>query len=153
MWIPPEERDPVVLQEPTRCHISVFGAVAIGTGRLVHQLSETFNATTFQDFLEKLLSFRKRDRILCLILDNSRYHHAKMLKPWLEKHKEELILEFLPPYSPQLNPIERVWKETRKKATHNKYFSTLSDLASAIEIQFESWSQPNTALARLCVIS
>jgi len=118
-----------------RDSISVsLGAVAIGTGRLVHQLSGTFNATTFQDFLEKLLSFRKRDRILCLVLDDSRYHHAKMPEPWLEKHKEELILEFLPPYSPQLNPIERVWKETRKKATHNKYFSTLSDLASAIEI-------------------
>jgi len=38
-----------------------------------------------------------------------------MPEPWLEKHKEELILEFLPPYSPQLNPIERVWKETRKE--------------------------------------
>jgi len=97
---------------PYQC---LWGQLAIGTGRLVHQLSGTFNATTFQDFLEKLLSFRKRDRILCLVLDDSRYHHAKMPEPWLEKHKEELILEFLPPYSPQLNPIERVWKETRKE--------------------------------------
>jgi len=53
------------------------------------------------------------------ILDNSRYHHAILLKPWLEKHQEEIQLDFLPPYSPKLNPIERVWKLTRRLCTHN----------------------------------
>ena len=57
MWIPPEEKDPIVLQEPTRFHISVFGAVNVGTGQLVHQMSETFNAVTFFGFSQKSLIF------------------------------------------------------------------------------------------------
>ena len=88
MWIPPEEKDPIVLQEPTRFHISVFGAVNVGTGRLVHQMSETFNAMTFLDFLKNLLSFRIGSKIIHLILYNSRYHHAKLLEPWLDEHKK-----------------------------------------------------------------
>ena len=153
MWIPPEEKDPVVLQEPTRFHISVFGAVNIGTGLLVHQMSETFNAVTFLDFLKNLLSFRIGSKIIHLILDNSRYHHAKLLEPWLDEHKQEMILDFLPPYSPQLNPIEGVWKQTRQKATHNRYFPALSDLIQAVHMKFSRWSQPNDALTRLCSIS
>jgi len=153
MWIPPEEKDPIVLQEPTRFHISVFGAVNVGTGQLVHQMSETFNAVTFLDFLKNLLLFRIGSRIIHLILDNSRYHHAKLLEPWLNDHKDEIVLDFLPPYSPQLNPIERVWKQTRQKATHNRYFPALSDLVNAVQTQFTLWSQPNTVLAQLCTIN
>jgi len=41
MWIPPEEKDPIVFQEPTRFHTSVFGAVNVRTGKFVHQMSET----------------------------------------------------------------------------------------------------------------
>ncbi len=153
MWIPPEEKDPIVLQEPTRFHMSVFGAVNVGSGRLIHQMSETFNAVTFLDFLKILLSFRIDSKVIHLILDNSRYHHAKLLKPWLDEHKEEIVLDFLPPYSPQLNPIERVWKQTRQKSTHNQYFPTLSDLVQAVQVQFSRWSQPNATLVKLCTIS
>jgi transposase len=153
MWIPPEEKDPIVLQEPTRFHISVFGAVNVGAGRLVHQMSEMFNAVTFLDFLKNLLPFRTGSKIIHLILDNSRYHHAKLLEPWLDEHKEEIVLDFLPQYSPQLNPIERVWKQTRHKATHNRYFPALLDLVQAVQMQFSRWSQLNDTLTRLCSIS
>jgi transposase len=153
MWIPPEEKDPIVLQGPTRFHISVFGAVNVGTGQFVHQMSETFNAVTFLDFLKNLLSFRMPKKVIHLILDNSRYHHAKLLEPWLDKHQKEIVLDFLPPYSPQSNPIERVWKQTRQKATHNRYFPALSDLVQAVQIQFSRWSLPNDSLTQLCTIS
>ena len=153
MWIPPEEKDPIVLQEPTRFHMSVFGAVNVGSGWLIHQMSETFNAVTFLDFLKILLSFRIDSKVIHLILDNRRYHHAKLLKPWLDENKEEIVLDFLPPYSPQLNPIDRVWKQTRQKSTHNRYFPTLSDLVQAVQVQFSRWSQPNATLVKLCTIS
>jgi transposase len=153
MWIPPEEKDPIVLQGPTRFHISVFGAVNVGTGQFVHQMSETFNAVTFLDFLKNLLSFRMPKKVIHLILDNSRYHHAKLLEPWLDKHQKEIVLDFLPPYSPQSNPIERVWAQTRQKATHNRYFPALSDLVQAVQIQFSRWSLPNDSLTQLCTIS
>ncbi len=86
-------------------------------------------------------------------LDNSRYHHAKMLNPWLEEHKKEIRLLFLPPYSPDLNPIERVWKLTRKLCTHNRYFPRLEDLFEIICKKFDEWAKPNEQLSKLCVIN
>jgi transposase len=153
MWIPPEEKDPIIFQAPTRSHTSVFGAVNVRTGQFVYQMNETFNALTFLEFLNTILSFRTDSKIIHLILDNSRYHHAKLLAPWLDEHKEEIILDFLPPYSPQLNPIERVWKLTRQKATHNRYFPDLSDIVQAVQTQFSLWNQPNATLVKLCAIS
>ncbi|NUO10491.1 MAG: transposase [Candidatus Brocadia sp.] len=46
------------------------------------------------------------------VLDNAKYHHAHIIYQFLEIHCDNLWLEFLPPYSPKLNPIERVWKLT-----------------------------------------
>jgi len=106
--VPPEDKDPIQLLAPTRKSIALFGAVNLGTGQLLFQLEEKFNAMTFQSFLEKMLSHRLSDRRLVGILDNAKYHHAKLLKPFLRRHRKQLKLEFLPAYSPELNPIERV---------------------------------------------
>ena len=51
------------------------------------------------------------------VLGNARYHHARALCPCLHRHRQQLTLLFLPPYSPELNPIERVWKLARRLAT------------------------------------
>ena len=59
---------------------------------------------------------------------------------------------FLPPYSPDLNPIERVWKLTRRMATHNRYFENLNQVVDAVEAVFSSWKKPNTILKKLCAI-
>ena len=153
MWVPPEDSDPIVLHEPTRKHISVFGAVCIQKGNLVTQFSKVFNGNTFQEYLELLLTHKSESRCMHIILDNSRYHHALLLQPWLEKHNEEIQLDFLPPYSPELNPIERVWKLTRRLCTHNRYFPSLDDLMGVVSEQFEHWTLPNTILQKLCVIT
>jgi transposase len=63
-----------------------------------------------------------------------------------------LRLLFLPPYSPQLAPIERVWKLARRLATHNRYFATLDELIATVTTRFEAWHQPNEQLRRLCGI-
>lgn len=153
MWIPPENIDPVVLQEPTRKSIGVFGAVRISDGRLVTSQEKTFNNMTFLQFLEKLLESRSPDCKMVVILDNARWHHAKALTPWLIEHQEIFQLDFLPPYSPDLNNIERLWKLTRKLCTHNRYFAALDDMGETVFHQFDAWSQPNDTLRRLCAIN
>jgi len=153
MWIPPEDIDPVVLQEPTRKSIGVFGAVRISDGCLVTSQEKTFNSMTFLYFLKKLLPFRKPGCKMLVILDNARWHHAKALTPWLTEHQDILRLDYLPPYSPDLNNIERVWKLVRKLCTHNRYFAMLQDIADAVFHQFNLWCQPNNTLRRLCAIN
>jgi transposase len=152
MWVPPEEKDPVLLHAPTRKNISLFGAVNLRTGKFIYNMSSIFNAETFQEFLSKLFQHRNKNRKTVIILDNARYHHAILLNPWLEKNQKSISLEFLPPYSPNLNPIERVWKMTRRLCTHNKYFPNLNDLVDAVSKQLNLWSKPNEILYKLCCI-
>lgn len=112
-----------------------------------------FNAETFEMFLSKLLRHRKRSGKMVLILDNARYHHARKLKPLPKKYQKFLRLDYLPAYSPELNPIERIWKLLRKNCTHNQYFETLEDLVDAVDTEVAAWKTPNPVLRKLCGIS
>ena len=152
MWVPPEDSDPVLLHAPTRKSVALFGAVNLRHGQLVTQQQTTFDALTFRQFLGKLLPHRARDRRMVLILDNARYHHARLLQPSLDARRGGVRLDFLPPYSPDLNPIERVWKLARKLATHNQYFPKLENLTAAVSQQMQAWKKPNPVLRRLCCI-
>jgi transposase len=152
MWVPPEEKDPILLHAPTRKSVACFGAVSLRAGKLVTAFEPRFNAESFQGFLEHLLKHRSPGKRLILVLDNAKYHHARALQPWLRQHRKVLTLLFLPPYSPELNPIERVWKLTRRLATHNRHFPTLNDVVNAVRERFALWKKPNLQLTRLCAI-
>ncbi len=153
MWIPKEIKNPTVKQEPTRHKISVFGTVNNNDGRFVYSINPVFNAQTFLEHLKQVIQFRAKKKKILLILDNARYHHAILLKPWLEENKRKIELFFLPPYSPELNPVELVWKETRYSETHNRYFPSLQSLSGSITGVFEKWSMPNDSLRSLCKIN
>ena len=74
----------------------------------------TFDGRTLEHFLRKLLRHRQPGQRLVVVLDKTRYHHARVLAPFLKASRHVLRLLFLPPYSPDLNPIERVWKLARR---------------------------------------
>ena len=152
MWVPPEIKDPVLLHAPTRKSVACFGAVSLRTGTFVHSMCAPFNAATFETFLKTQLRHRSRNTRMVLVLDNARYHHAVLLKPLRRKYRAVLTLLFLPPYSPQLAPIERVWKLARRLATHNRFFATLDDVLTAVSTCFDRWRTPNSVLRRLCGI-
>ena len=152
MWVPPENKDPILLHAPTRKSIACFGAVNLRTGKFVRRMCTVFNAETFQRFLRQLLPHRTRRRRMIVVLDNARYHHAVLLAPFLRQNAPQLRLLFLPPYSPQLASIERVWKLTRRLATHNRYFPTLEEVRVAVNVCFDRWRRPNPILRRLCCI-
>lgn len=74
-----------------------------------------------------------------MVLDNARWHHAAALDPLLAEFRKFFRLDFLPPYSPELNPIERVWKLTRRLCTHNQHFELLDDLIATVNEQLDLW--------------
>ena len=152
MWIAPEDKDPVVRHEPTRKSIGYFGAVRLRDGLLITAREDvSFNAQTFWDFLRKLEAASQADgQKVIVISDNAKYHHALLHKVWREQHAASFALDFLPPYSPQLNPIERVWKLLRRLCLHNEHFTTLAEVVAAVEPQLEAWHHPNDALRKLC---
>jgi transposase len=154
MWVPPEIKDPVLLHHPTRDGIGYFDAVRIRDGKFVYgREEERFNADTFFTFLKKLRRVAcHAGRRVVLIVDNVRYHHASLHRKWRNKCQKRFVLLFMPPYSPELNPIERVWKLTRRKATHNRYFSTRDAVGNSVEIVLDDWRTANVTLKRLCAL-
>jgi len=152
MWVPPEEKDPIVRHAPTRKSMALFGAVSANTGEMVTMDAAIFNAETFLQFLKKIMNSKKRGKKITMILDNARYHHATMIQPWLTKNNAKIQLLFLPPYSPDLNNIERVWKMARRICTHNRYFATIDELLDVVKRQMKIWSKPNETLRKLCCI-
>ena len=113
----------------------------------------SFDATTTWDFLRLLerRSAKSRRRVIAII-DNAKYHHAKLHRTWRQEHEPQFCLDYLPPYSPDLNPIERVWKLTRKLCIHDEYFPNIGAVISAVETQFDKWTNGNETLRRLCSI-
>ena len=154
MWVPPEMKDPVCYHAPTRKSISFFGAVRLRDGKLVMSRPEgMFDAQTCWQFLRKLEGIARRTgRKAVVISDNARYHHASLHEGWRNEVADHFSLYFLPPYSPQLNPIERVWKLIRRCCLHNRYFHELIDVVRALEPRLHDWSRPNSTLRRLCAI-
>lgn len=146
----PEIKSPV-----DRFKVSVFGAMGTN-GQLITYQNKTFDAGTFRIFLEKLLRDAvvgltkegKRKKIL-LVLDNARYHHAKILAPWLEEMSDILELFFLPPYSPDLNAIEMFWKKTRRHVTHNRFFKSIDELCYDLSLYWKKFVEPNEELKKL----
>jgi len=154
MWIPWEDDDPMVWHYPGRKSVGYFGAVRLRDGLGLFQKEPgMFEGGTFWNFLQPLrqLSGQSGRRVI-VITDNARYHHAKLHREWREQQAPDFILDYLPPYSPELNPIERVWKRTRRNCVHNVYFSKLDHLVAKVDEQFLKWSEPNGELARLCAI-
>jgi transposase len=152
MWVPWEEDDPVLWHYPGRKSVGYYGVVRLRDGKgFFRQEPEMFDGATFWSFLRQLENAsQEAGRRVIVIIDNAKYHHAKLHAGWRQEQQGRFSLDFLPPYSPELNPIERVWKRTRRNRLHNVYFPKLTLVVEAVEGQFAKWSEPNAELARLC---
>ncbi|MCC8419265.1 MAG: transposase, partial [Rickettsia endosymbiont of Glossina mortisans submortisans] len=68
--------------------------------------------------------------------DNAGYHKSKKVKEYLQNTRIELI--FLPPYSPNLNPIERLWKFMRSIVTNNRFYANFEAFADSLCLFFDN---------------
>jgi len=114
----------------------VFGAVSLRGAEFTYQFAEVFNGWTFWSFLKRLVR-KYRGRRVFMIIDNAPAHNLPTEgKEWLAKNRCWLELHRLPPYSPEYNPMEPVWKVTRKKATHNRFYATTDERDAALRRTF-----------------
>lgn len=91
-----------------------------------------------------------------LVMDNAPWHKKayRLIKteaqPEYNDIRSKVELIKLPPYSPDLNPIEQCWRITRREVTHNHYFPQLPDLEMALDNFFQTFKNPNNKLKSLC---
>jgi transposase len=110
----------------------VFGAIEYFSGRLFSQgLEGRFNSEQYQAFLQRIMA--QTTEHLFVIHDGARYHTSASTKAFLAAHGDRITAEPLPSYSPDYNPIEYLWKQTKQRATHNKYFKEFIELTVSVE--------------------
>lgn len=96
-----------------------------------------FNAQTYIEYLERILR-HYFPRSIHLIQDNASYHKDGDVWSWFSDHRQYIEVHNLPPYSPQLNALERIWHHTRLHGTHNRYFPTQDALRGTLTSTFRS---------------
>lgn len=101
----PKGKTPVVKVQAKKMHINMISAIS-NRGELRFLLySEAINSECLIGFMEALIKTANRRKVY-FILDNLRVHQSKQVSQWLEAHKEEIALFYLPPYSPERNSDE-----------------------------------------------
>ena len=113
-----------------RKRTNINGALNLATKELFYVEDERINSQTMINLLKIILSKQEKGKIY-IVLDNARYYHSKIVKEFLELHSR-IILMFLPPYSPNLNIIERLWKILKKNVVHNKFYLKFCDFRNAV---------------------
>jgi transposase len=125
-------RQPEVPTSGKRKGYKVFGAIDYFSGRLFFQgIEGRFNSESYQAFLQMILLHTTQH--LFLIHDGARYHTSAATQAFLAAHRDRITAEPLPSYSPDYNPIEYLWKKTKQRATHNKYFKEFTALAVSVD--------------------
>lgn len=117
-----------------RQRLNINGAIDIETLEPVTGFYETVNADTTIDLFAKIEAKHTEAETIYIIVDNARYYRSSVLREALEGTKIKLI--FLPPYSPNLNLIERYWKFFKKKVVNNLYYETFAEFKQACLIFF-----------------
>lgn len=125
----------------------VFGAVTIeNRARFRFSFAEKFNGSSFLEFLKKLV--RGSRRKIFLIIDNGPCHNlTEEGKAWLKTNGHRIELFRLPPYSPELNGIEGIWKTTKKLTTHNRFYRTTEERDAALMNTFKTFNQEPSLIA------
>jgi transposase len=118
-----------------RNRINVLGAVDALTKKVTVMDNTTYVTTeTIISFLEKLRE-DSQDIPIVIVMDNARYQHCKAVEERALQLNIEIL--FLPPYSPNLNVIERLWKFTKKAVLYGRYYDTPDKFHQAIRKFFE----------------
>ncbi len=101
-------------------------------------------------FLGKVLEAYPSGTIT-MVLDNARIHHAKLLEPFLNENKR-LTFVFLPPYSPQLNIVEGLWKWLKSDVVNNVFYHTVAEIRHNVSSFMDAiMQQPLIIIDRLCI--
>ncbi len=137
----------VVMSFPTGKSVKALGAVKVDEKPKWHfRFAKKFNAKSFIALLDQLVRQYQGTKIH-FITDNAPYHKGAKVRKWLEGHEAHIKIHYLPPYSPEFNATEYVWKKVKSLATHNRFFPTVAELHRKVFRRFNRF-QGNPASLR-----
>ena len=110
------------------------------------QAAQAKNANSFLDYLEQLLTVEYPSQRLVLVLDNAPFHHSRQVQAYLSLFEQRVLVCWLPPYSPDLNLIERFWKHLKDHVLANKLFLNPTALSAHVQRLVAAQNQPGHPL-------
>ena len=127
-WIPKGERKevPTTARQP---RLNIMGGICLNGHRFFYQQADKIDAESIASFLVELRKRHPEKCIIHLIWDNAGYHRDDDIQAFAKGLAIKLY--YLPPYSPNLNPIERLWKLMHENVTYNKYYTSFAEFTDA----------------------
>jgi len=133
-------QQPVVKTSGKRKGYKVFGVIEYFSGQFLSMTTqERLNSASYEEFLSQVLA--KTTAHIILIQDGAKYHTSGAMQQFFEKHQQRLTVYQLPSYSPDYNPIEKLWKKIKQQETHLHYFPTFESLVKKVDealVKFEN---------------
>jgi transposase len=123
---------PTVSANSGRKRVNIHGALCLENFDAPFVEVEKVNANSTIALFERIEARNKDKRVIHVILDNAKYHHAEKVRKWLSRPDCKIKIIWLPAYAPHLNSIERLWGVMHKHVTHNRFHKAYKDFAEAI---------------------
>lgn len=132
---------------PGRRRLNINGALNIKSLDIEVVYSESVNAQSTIELFNKLESLHPDAKRIAVVADNAKYYHSKLVREYLKTSRIEIV--FLPPYSPNLNLIERCWKFFKNKVVNNRYYETYDLFFQSCSNFFQHWKRFDAELRTL----
>lgn len=129
-WIKTGENFEVKTNSGWRKRVNICGAIEINSLDVIARSFETINKESVCDILRAIRRKNPDEDKIYFVLDGAAYNRSKKVKALAKKLNIRIL--YLPPYSPNLNPIERLWKFMKKKVTANRYFEEFDDFKKTL---------------------
>ena len=126
----PKGQPPVLKVETKKEHVNMISAITNKGSVRFMVYDKTMTRQKLIDFMRRLISDAPRK--VFLILDNLKVHHGKNVAAWLKTNKEKIVVFFLPPYSPEINPDEYLNHALKLRVHSGKHPRTKADLIHKI---------------------
>ncbi|MBX3239924.1 MAG: IS630 family transposase [Chitinophagaceae bacterium] len=134
---------PSVARQMVREYIYAYSAMAPQTEDCFSMIVPHCNTEAMNCFLSQLSAQYENYKIV-LLLDKAGWHISKNLRL-----ADNILLLHLPPYSPELNPVELLWREIRRKYFHNKIFNSLDQVEDTLSTALADYHQHPIDVQRL----
>ena len=119
-----KDYDYIIQSNTGRQRININGALNLQTLGVTFREDDTIDSESAINLFRQILERQKHGKVY-VILDNARYYKSRLVADFVEQNPR-LKLMYLPPYSPNLNIIERLWRFLKKNVTYNKYYEKFS---------------------------
>lgn len=137
-------KDKLIATSASRTRLNIAGAINLEDMNVISQQFETINSASMIEFFKKVQEAYPSAHKIHLILDQAGYNRSAEVKEFMATEGCRIQIHLLPSYSPNLNPIERLWKVMHEHVSNNHYFSSAKEFRQKIDNFFEN-TLPNIA--------